>query len=77
MHTPLDHLFPNQSGTIETIEAGPELGRRMAALGLRPGRRIEVLRAAPLKGPLQIRIGHTELMIRRIDAAKISVNQVA
>lgn len=77
MHTSLDLLFPNQSGTIETIAAEPELGRRMAALGLRPGRRIEVLRMAPLKGPLQIRIGHTELMIRRVDAAKISVNFVA
>lgn len=77
MHTPLDHLFPNQSGTIETIEAGPELGRRMAALGLRPGRRVEVIRTAPLKGPLQIRIGHTELMIRRTDAAKICVSLTA
>ncbi len=77
MLTSLDHLSPNQSGTIETIDAGPELGRRMAALGLRPGRRVEVVRTAPLKGPLQIRIGHTELMIRRIDAAKICVNLVA
>lgn len=74
MHTPLDHLFPNQSGTIETIDAGLELGRRMAALGLRPERRVEVIRTAPLKGPLQIRIGHTELMIRRTDAAKIRVS---
>ncbi len=77
MNTSLDHLFPNQIGTIETIDAGPELGRRMAALGLRPGRRVEVVRTAPLKGPMQIRIGHTELMIRRIDAAKICINLVA
>ncbi len=77
MHTSLDHLFPSQTGTIETIDVSPELGRRMAALGLRPGRRVEMVRAAPLRGPLQIRIGHTEIIIRRIDAAKINVNLVA
>jgi Fe2+ transport system protein A len=73
MNTSLDHLHPNQSGTIIAIEAGPELTRRMSALGLRLGRRVEVLRIAPLQGPLQIRVGHTELMIRRIDAAKINI----
>lgn len=77
MYTSLDHLFPNQSGTIETIEAGPELGRRMAALGLRPGRRVEMVRSAPLRGPLQIRVGHTDLMIRRSDAAKICIALIA
>lgn len=74
MHTPLDLLLPNQHGMIEAIDAGPDLERRMAALGLRAGRRIVVLRKAPMKGPLQIRIGHTELMIRRADAARISVS---
>jgi ferrous iron transport protein A len=73
MHTSLDHLFPSQTGTIETIDVSPELGRRMAALG----RRVEMVRAAPLHGPLQIRIGHTEIIIRRVDAAKINVNLVA
>lgn len=73
MNTSLDHLHPNQSGTIIAIEAGAELTRRMSALGLRLGRRVEVLRIAPWQGPLQIRVGHTELMIRRIDAAKINI----
>lgn len=74
MHTSLDRLFPQQWGTIEAIDTGPELGRRMAALGMRPGRRLEVIRIAPLKGPLLIRIGYTEFMIRRTDAKKISVS---
>ncbi|MDR3393276.1 MAG: FeoA family protein [Sulfuriferula sp.] len=73
MNTSLDHLLANQSGTITAIDAGSELTRRMSALGLRLGRRVEVIRIAPWKGPLQIRIGHTELMIRRVDAAKINI----
>ena len=73
MLTSLDHLRPNQSGLITAIEAGSELIRRMAALGLRLGRRVEVVRVAPWQGPIQIRIGHTELMIRRADAAKINI----
>ena len=73
MHTSLDHLHPDQSGTITAIEAGAELTRRMSALGLRLGRRVEVIRIAPLHGPIQIRVGHTELMIRRVDAAKINI----
>ncbi len=73
MHTSLNLLHPNQSGTITAIEASTELTGRMSALGLRLGRRVEVVRLAPLQGPIQIRVGHTELMIRRIDAAKINI----
>jgi ferrous iron transport protein A len=73
MHTTLDHLQPNQTGTIAIIDAGAELTGRMCALGLRLGRIVEVVRIAPMRGPLQIRVGHTELMIRRADAAKINV----
>ncbi len=69
----LDHLAPAQSGIIDAIEASPDLARRMSALGLRPGRTVEVIRAAPWHGPLQIRVGHTDIMIRRRDAACIAV----
>lgn len=73
MSTSLDLLHPNQIGIITAIEASAELTRRMSALGLRLGRWVEVVRIAPWHGPIQIRIGHTELMIRRVDAAKINI----
>ncbi len=73
MNISLNHLLPAQSGIITQIDAGAELTRRMAALGLRPGRRIEVVRKAPWQGPLQIRIGHTEVILRRIEADRIHV----
>lgn len=73
MGIPLYQMQTTQTGVIVHINAGQELTRRMAALGLRPGRQIEIIRKAPWQGPLQIRIGHTELIIRRGEAAKIEV----
>ena len=70
----LDQLEPHQGGIVTLVKAGPELIRRMSALGIRPGRRVEVIRRAPMGGPLQVRIGHTDLMIRREDAARISID---
>jgi ferrous iron transport protein A len=51
-------------------------GERMAALGLLPGRRVVLLRRAPFGGPLHLRIGPTELMIRRADARAVLLEQV-
>ncbi|WP_232019194.1 FeoA family protein [Sulfuritortus calidifontis] len=71
--TPLDQLKPRMRGTIHDLHVGKELARRMAGLGLRPGSTIEVIRRAPLNGPIQVRIGHTDLMLRRNEAAQISI----
>lgn len=71
--TPLDQLKPAMRGTIQDLRAGKELSRRMAGLGLRPGNTIEVIRVAPFNGPMHIRVGHTDLMLRRTEAAHISV----
>lgn len=71
--TPLDQLKPKMRGTIHQIHVGTDLTRRMAGLGLRPGRIVEVIRVGPLNGPMQIRIGHTDLMLRRSEAAQISI----
>ncbi|MEW5891667.1 MAG: FeoA family protein [Pseudomonadota bacterium] len=71
--TSLDQLKPHMRGIITDLHVGQELGRRMAGLGLRPGNTIEVIRLAPLKGPMQVRIGHTDLMLRRNEAAQIGI----
>ncbi len=73
MSIPLYQMQTAQSGIILNINAGQELTRRMAALGLRPGRQIKIIRKAPWSGPLQVRIGHTEIIIRRGEAEKIEV----
>lgn len=53
------------------VESG--LAHRLGALGLRPGRILQVLRRAPLAGPIHLQVGMTELMLRRRDAARIQV----
>ena len=73
MDTPLDQLHPRQTAEIQSIRAERELSRRLYALGLRPGQLIRVLRQGPLKGPLHVRVGHTDIMIRRQDAHRIQV----
>lgn len=70
---PLNQLLPGQAATIGAIDADGQIRERMAALGLRHGRRISVIRRARMNGPIQIRIGTTDLIIRRSDAARIRV----
>jgi ferrous iron transport protein A len=53
------------------IEGEEELRARMFALGLRTGREVAVIRRARFSGPLQIRIGSTDLVVRRNEARLI------
>lgn len=75
MRTPprLADLAPGQSATIGSLAADSGLGQRLAALGLRPGQRVELLRRASWGGPLHLRVGMTELMLRRRDAARVDL----
>ena len=70
---PLNTLPAGRCGTILTIQAPEELAARMRALGLLPGRRIKVVRRSPFQGPIQLRAGQTDLIIRRAEAAAIQV----
>jgi ferrous iron transport protein A len=70
----LNHLLPGQQATIHAIEVEFGLQRRLYALGFRKGQTIEILRRAWLSGPLHIRIGTTEVMLRRRDAMGIEIS---
>ncbi|MBK9326947.1 MAG: ferrous iron transport protein A [Thiobacillaceae bacterium] len=70
---PLHTLPVGRCGTILSIDAPAELAARMRALGLQPGRRIKVIRRSPFQGPIQVRAGQTDLMIRRAEAAIIQM----
>jgi ferrous iron transport protein A len=73
MSIPLNKLEADDVGTIKSIQAGQELRRRLAGLGLRSGIRVRVIRHSPLNGPIQIRVGQTDLIMRIADAAHIEV----
>ena len=76
--------MPTTRHTLETIASGhraeitglhveSDLHKRLVALGLRVGKSIHVLRRGALGGPLHVRVGTTEIIIRRSDARHISV----
>jgi Fe2+ transport system protein FeoA len=72
----LDRLAPDHCAAIVAVDATGMAGERMAALGLTAGRHVAVLRRAPFGGPLHLRIGPTELMIRRADARTVLLERV-
>jgi len=69
----LDTLRAGDSATIVTIHAEAALHQRLLALGFRSGRQIELIRKAGFSGPLQVRIGTTDILLRLAEAAKIKV----
>ena len=71
----LDALHPGETGTILALNAGAELYRRLTALGLRVGKHVRILRRGRFAGPLHIRVGTTDLMLRPSDACCIQVQR--
>jgi ferrous iron transport protein A len=71
--TSLAALHPGETATIVSVHAEEALHQRLLALGFRSGKHIEMIRKASFSGPLQVRIGTTDVMLRRSEAAKILV----
>ena len=75
MHnTHLATLQPGQAATIAAVHTDRALFYRLAALGFRVGKRVEVIRHGRFSGPLHVRIGATDIMLRRNEAQKIEVH---
>ncbi len=72
MHT-LATLQTGDIATIVAIQAEEALHQRLLALGFRSERKIELIRKASFGGPLQVRIGTTDVLLRISEAAKIKV----
>jgi ferrous iron transport protein A len=66
-------LSPLTPARIISSQLSAELTQRLAALGLHADREIEVIRRGCLGGPLQLRCGSTEFMLRRDAARQIVV----
>ncbi|NOT99995.1 MAG: ferrous iron transport protein A [Gallionella sp.] len=68
-------MHPGDIATILHIHAEEALHKRLLALGFRSGKKIELIRKASFSGPIQVRVGTTDIMLRRSEAAKISVEK--
>lgn len=73
----LEQLAAGQCARIAQVEGDEPLRTRMFALGLRNGREVAVIRRARLGGPLQIRVGSTDLIVRRREARLIKLIEPA
>ena len=71
----LSSLHPGDSAVIRAISADQGLHHRLLALGFRIGKEVHLVRRAWFKGPLQVRIGTTEIILRRSDADKIRISR--
>ncbi|SYZ74363.1 FeoA family protein [Candidatus Zixiibacteriota bacterium] len=69
----LDQLKPGQAGRVLDIAGVGELRRRLLDLGLRRGEIVTMIKAAPLRDPLQVSLGYGHISIRRSEASLISV----
>jgi ferrous iron transport protein A len=73
--TTLAALLPGDIATIVSVHAEEALHLRLLALGFRTGKQIELIRKAAFSGPLQVRVGTTDVMLRRVEAARIKVQK--
>ncbi|UCC56985.1 MAG: ferrous iron transport protein A [Gammaproteobacteria bacterium] len=69
----LSSLRKGQTALITGIHAPDSTRQRLQSMGLRTGREAEVIRR-PRHGPMQIRIGSMNLIMRRCDAARVIIS---
>jgi Fe2+ transport system protein FeoA len=69
----LSTLRKGECAFITGIHAPDSTRIRLQAMGLRTGREAEVIRC-PRIGPMQIRVGSIHLIMRRCDAARVSIS---
>ncbi|MEO7345077.1 MAG: FeoA family protein [Methylotenera sp.] len=70
----LSQLQIGQLATISAIEAEESLFHRLAALGFRVGKPLSIIRRASFNGPLHVRLGTTDVILRNAEAARIQIN---
>ncbi len=73
---PLSKLPIGQNAIITTIEVEESLFHRLSALGFRVGKPLSIIRQANFNGPLHVRLGTTDVILRITDATHIRVNSL-
>ncbi len=68
---PLDNLCIGQKGVIVFIGGGRKAVQRLLDMGLTPGTPVKVVNTAPFKGPLEISVRDSNLVIGRGLARKV------
>jgi ferrous iron transport protein A len=66
-------LKPAQRAVVTALDLEFPVREKLAALGVRIGRSLQVVRRVGSAGPMQVRVGHTDLILRAADAGRITV----
>lgn len=69
----LSQLKIGQHAVISAIEAEETLFHRLSALGFRVGKPLSLIRRANFNGPLHVRLGTTDVILRITEAARIRI----
>jgi Fe2+ transport system protein FeoA len=70
----LDKIIPGSTVKVRKINGEGGLRRRILALGLIPGRSLQVVKVAPLGDPIEVKLNQSNLVIRRSEAQFIEVS---
>lgn len=73
----LDRLPIGNRAVIRKIHKSGEIGRRILDMGITKGAEVEVVRAAPLGDPIDIKVMGYHLSLRRSEAARIEVESLS
>ena len=73
----LTSLASGDEAIIVAVHAEEALHHRLTAMGFRVGRPLRIMRRGAFLGPLHVRVGSTDVIIRRRDAQNIEVTRVA
>lgn len=69
----LSELKDGQQGKIQFIRGGHNVLQRLLDMGLTPGTKITLIKAAPFEGPMEVSVRGSKLAIGRGIASKVFV----
>jgi len=70
---PLSDMEPGERGVVVSIACGLGVARRLAEMGMTPGVQVMVIRKAPLRGPVEVEVRGTRIVLGHGLASKIAV----
>jgi len=69
----LNDLSPGQTGFVIKVRGSGAFRKRVIEMGFTPGRKVEVIRKAPLQDPVEYRLLDYEISLRRSESKLIEV----
>lgn len=72
--TTLAAMRPGQSGVVVDVRGGQRLVERLAALGIRPGKRIMKVSSMLLGGPVTVEVDRSQVALGAQMASRILVD---